>query len=537
MSLYRWRIVTSLVVGFVGGFGVLAGFTGTSESSGSIGGATLFVDRAFQIETSDPGRALEPTASIVDRAVYDTLFTYKGGDLAHPVPLLATTWSASKDARTFALQLRKDVHFADGTPLTAADVVFSFRRVINLKDSPSFLLAGITVSAPSKYVVVLRSAQPNTALPTILANTSLGIVNSKLVRRHGGTDAPNAATTDTAEQWFDSPASAGAGSGPYVLKNFTLKSPIVLAPNRRYWGTNKPAFAQVVLRNMLPDAQLVSISNGKHEVALDLTSQQAKTLQPNKRLNVRQLPSTWLFWLFANDDSRVSTITPNRHFQQAVRSALDYKAFVGLAGPGAIQAPGVIPSMILGALSQKDAIQRNLARARSELSASGVGDLGVTLEYPNDLAISGVSFTALAQNVQASLQGAGFRVSLAGENTRTFLQRYRDGKIAFGLYLWGPAVPDPSNYLVFTPGGLVGLRAGWANGSDPVIEKLAARAGVTLATNPRKKLYQQLQLNMNETGPFFPLIQPGHGFVATTDLRNAVFNPQYEIDVTQVSPR
>jgi hypothetical protein len=36
---------------------------------------------------------------------------------------------------------------------------------------------------------------------------------------------------------------------------------------------------------------------------------------------------------------------------------------------------------------------------------------------------------------------------------------------------------------------------------------------------------------------FFPLLQPTQVFVATIDLKNAVFNAEYEIDVTQVSPK
>ena len=36
----------------------------------------LVIDNSFTIKTSDPGRAFDPTASIVDRALYDTLFTY-----------------------------------------------------------------------------------------------------------------------------------------------------------------------------------------------------------------------------------------------------------------------------------------------------------------------------------------------------------------------------------------------------------------------------------------------------------------------------
>ena len=115
---------------------------------------TLVIDNSFTIKTSDPGRAFDPTASLVDHALYDTLFTYKGGDLAHPIPLLVSSYKASSNAKTYTFQLKRNVHFADGTPLTSADVVFSLRRLQNLKGNPSFLLAGFTVSAPSKYTVV-----------------------------------------------------------------------------------------------------------------------------------------------------------------------------------------------------------------------------------------------------------------------------------------------------------------------------------------------------------------------------------------------
>src|SRR5689334_13775812 len=84
---------------------------------------TLVIDNSFALDTTDPQRAYAPTASIVDRAVYDTLFTYRQNDLKHPIPLLVRSWT-SKDARIFTFRLRRDVHFGDGTPLTSADVVF-----------------------------------------------------------------------------------------------------------------------------------------------------------------------------------------------------------------------------------------------------------------------------------------------------------------------------------------------------------------------------------------------------------------------------
>jgi peptide/nickel transport system substrate-binding protein len=143
----------------------------------------------------------------------------------------------------------------------------------------------------------------------------------------------------------------------------------------------------------------------------------------------------------------------------------------------------------------------------------------------------------MAQKVQANLQAAGFNITLSGSPTSTWLTSYRSGKMAFGLSLWGPDYPDPADYLAFAPGQLVGLRAGWPKGSDASIEALAAKALVTTAPAARKGLYQQIQQQLNQRGPYFPLMQPTQVFVSTSDLSNAVFNAEYDVDVTQVSAK
>jgi peptide/nickel transport system substrate-binding protein len=499
--------------------------------------STLVVDNSFTLKTSDPQRAFDPTGSIIDRGIYDTLFTYKGSDLVHPVPLLVQSWTESKDAKTFTFQLKRNVHFADGTPLTSKDVVFTFYRLINLKGNPSFLLGGTTTKAAGAYTVVMHSATPDTALPAILANPSTGIVNSKLLKAHGGTDAANAAKADKAESWLNTSASKGAGSGPYVLSSYSTTSQVTLAPNTNYWGAKKPAFSSVVVRNMIAPTQLINIQRGSHEVAIDLSSDQASTLQGKKNLKVSETPSTWVFWLFANNNPQVSAITSNKQFQQAVRYGLDYKSILSVSGPGAIQAPGIIPSMFLGSLPQSDRINQDVNKAKAALQASGAQGQAVTLEYPSDLTINGVPFTTLAQKVQANLNSLGFNITLSGSPTANWLTKYRDGQMAFGLSLWGPDYPDPADYLTFAPGNLVGLRVGWPKGSDASIEKLAAKLLVTTSPTTRKSLYQEYQRELNQRGPYFPLLQPTQVFVSTTDLKNAVYNAEYSVDVTQVAPK
>ena len=82
----------------------------------------------------------------------------------------------------------------------------------------------------------------------------------------------------------------------------------------------------------------------------------------------------------------------------------------------------------------------------------------------------------MAQKIQSSLKNIGLDVKLSGSPTSNWLDAYRSGKTPLGLSLWGPDYPDPADYLVFTPGQLVGLRAGWPKGGNPAIEKLATKS-------------------------------------------------------------
>src|SRR5207244_5966586 len=153
-------------------------------------------------------------------------------------------------------------------------------------DPPALPLDRVPPPTKGKYTVVLKSTPPATQLPAILANTSTGIVNSKLVRAHGGTDAVGADTSDKAEGWFNSSASAGAGSGPYLLKTYSTTSELTLVPNTHYWGARKAAFSTVVVRNMIAPTQLINIQRGKHEIAIDLSADQAQSIKGNKSLKV-----------------------------------------------------------------------------------------------------------------------------------------------------------------------------------------------------------------------------------------------------------
>ncbi len=151
---------------------------------------------------------------------------------------------------------------------------------------------------------------------------------------------------------------------------------------------------------------------------------------------------------------------------------------------------------------------------------------------------NGLAFGPLAERIEANLDEVGIKVELVPGPMATTLENYRAGKEQMGLWLWNPDYPDPQDYLVFGPGQLVGLRAGWAEGAAPDIEAVAQQAATTVDDAERAPLYEQFQQQLNESGPFFPLFQPEAAVVSVTDrVTGAEFHPTLTLDVRAARSR
>ncbi|MFF8024894.1 ABC transporter substrate-binding protein [Streptomyces sp. NPDC007896] len=494
---------------------------GGSTAGSSGGGRTLVVDTSFNLKTADPGREFEPTGQIVDKVLYETLLTFKGSDVTRPVAGLASSYEQSADGRTLTLHLRKGAKFSDGSAVTADDVVYSLNRVIDLKGNPSFLLDGVTVSKTDASTVTLTSKKANPALPFILPNPALGILNAKTVKAHGGS-----------EKYLNT---TSAGSGPYTLTSFNTNTQVVLTKNPKYTGSQKPAYDKIVIRNVQAPTQKLNVQRGDSQIALDLTSDQVTGLTGG--LKVSSGASSDVIFLLLNRSSKVSSTTANAKFAEAVRKGIDYDSLLSLAGAGSVQPAGIIPSTFLGALPSSEKTSRDLAGAKAALKAGGTKKPSVTLGYPSDLTVDGLSLQTLAERVQSQLKEVGITVTLAPAPTTTELDNYRNGKEQAGLWYWGPDYPDPSDYLAFLPGNLVGLRAGWKAGADDTLTALGEKAATTTGDDARKALYEQIQTRMNDGGPFIPLMQPSRNTVAAATVTGVAYNPVWTIDVAALGAK
>lgn len=506
-----------------------SGSTGGGSTTKAAGGAptgTLVVDNSFVDKGIDPGHEFTPTNNMLVKAMYDTLVTFEPGKTT-PVPDLAASWKGTKDAKSFTFTLA-DAAFSDGTPVTSADVKFSLDRLVNMQGSGAFLLDGVSVTAPDAKTVVVTSKKANPALLRILATPPTSILNSKVLKAHGGTDAKDANKTDKAEAYLQT---ASAGSGPYVLDSAQQNQQYTLSANPKYWGEAK-GFPKVVVRNMAAPTQLLNVQRGSNEIALDLSGQQAGTLKSNGALQVTTDASVNIFDVEANMDSSVSP-TGDPAVRKAIRLALDYAGYARLSGAGAAQAPGVIPSQFLGALSQSDAVKQDLNAAKAALA--GKSGIKLKIAYPSDATPNGVSFASVAQKVKSDLNKIGIDVTLDGSPAVTFLKNYAAGKNQLSVSYWGPDYPDPNDYLVYAPGSTGrAANAKWKASDAPEIAALGAKAGSTLDDTERGSLFQDFQRKLNEDSPFFPLFQPAQAIVGSKSLSNVVLDPTYTLNIPAV---
>jgi peptide/nickel transport system substrate-binding protein len=506
--------------------------SGCSSTSGGeqTSNKTLVVDNTFDLVTADPARAFELTGTIVDKAIYETALTFEGSDVTKPVPQL-TSYTMSPDDKTITLTLQGKHVFSSGNPVTIDDIVWSYKRVQGIAGNPSFLLSNLSTGKPfaiektSDTTMTITDTAANPALPYILENPSLGVVDSKTLQKHGGTTGKD----DGAEKYLNGNS---AGSGPYKLSSYNSTTKVVFVKNPKYAGT-APKYGRVVLQNVKGPSQKIDVQGGNAQVALNLNSQQVNGLASGS-VKVLKTTSANVGYLWLNQNAAVSKgVTNDADFVKAVRHAIDYKALQTIAGSGSTQPGGIIPSQFLGSLPSDETNTTDPAAAKSALDGSKYAKQTLTLSYPTDASLDGVEFSNLAQSIGSDLQKAGITVKLNGLPIDTLLDQYRAGKLQAGLMYWGPDFPDPSDYVTFSPGEGLGLRAGWSKEMSPEVTKAKEAAIAAEGTDARTAAYQAWQKAANANGAFVPLVQAAK-YAVTNGVSGVTPNAIWTVDLAAV---
>jgi peptide/nickel transport system substrate-binding protein len=176
-------------------------------------------------------------------------------DLATQVPS-AQNGGISRDGKTIVVHLRKNVVWADGAPLTAADWLFTYRAVRDMRNAVKSTYGWDDIAAanaPDPHTIVIRLTHPSVAVLGILAigGAAYPPLPAHLLARGG-----NLRESSFNEQ----PLS----SGPFVLERWNHGSSLTFVPNRRYF--RGPPQLKAVIWKVVPDVNTLFDELAAHEI-------------------------------------------------------------------------------------------------------------------------------------------------------------------------------------------------------------------------------------------------------------------------------
>jgi ABC-type transport system substrate-binding protein len=325
------------------------------------------------------------------RALYDTVVHLSDGEVK---PALAESWGYSQDGRELTIQLRKDLKFSNGRPLTAADVEFSLERVLDGSVASPYvplLTAFIggkeavinSIQIVGKSSLVIRFPTPRRDFIELLAHPCFSVVNMEEVQKRnlsgGGT-------------YFSGSASFPV-SGSFKLVEWVNNRSITLEPNDQYYLDSPKLDRLELIIDRSKETTMYDFGAQNLDMVY-LQSSDLETLSLEYPYITEELdfgPPSVVYFLSLNAQTQLFKSVEAR---MAVISALDLSQLMD-----ASEVFEVADSP-LGRLSREDGLFSGNSRMLFNSFASGNNSKQVvTLSYPPG-EVSG----AIAENLKSQLE-------------------------------------------------------------------------------------------------------------------------------------
>jgi oligopeptide transport system substrate-binding protein len=376
-------------------------------------------------------------------------------------PALASSWQVGGNGTKVTFTLRDNLEFSDGSPLTASDVVHSWRRLFT-PGNPSplasliadvkgarELLAGqstdtgtLGVSAPDAKTVVVDMVQGGGNLPAIVSSAPFAIVPA------------------SAGDGELSPApGAMVGSGAYTLASVTADT-WTLQANPHYWA-GKPAVDTVnMLLTLNGQSPVDAYSSGTVDITpVDFTD--AGWLAYDRQLgpSLREDPS--LSVTYYGFETRRGPFTDVR-VRQAFAMAIDWRRLAKLEDPlSSAPATGMVPAGMPGQPAGDFIPAFNVAKAKQLLADAG---------YPDGQGLPTITFigggggdsdAAIVAMLKANL---GITVQYQTMDFGAYQQRLATNPPDIWSLSWVADYPGPNDFLgVLLGTGSTANQGGWSN--------------------------------------------------------------------------
>ncbi len=435
------------------------------------------VDATWETQTLNPDPSRQVTMPDVQlvRMLYDPFIDLD--DSMKPVAVLAKSWESNAAGSEWIFHLREGVTFHDGSPLTAEDVVYTYRRLLDpATHSPGQAEFGAIQSDNFKSVdantIKVTLSTPEFELPVVLASKFALIIKR-------GT---------TADQLFRHPI----GTGPFMIASFTPgAAKYVLTRNPHYWRAGLPKPRCIQLTGITESvSRLSAILSGEADVAAAIDQTAAATLEGNPNVTVvRATAGTAVTMGMFVDTPPFKDV----RVREAMKLVIDRNAMVktALLGFGFGGNDNPVPPSSPDSY-RADLIARDVAKAKQLLAEAG---------YPNGLAVDLYladvlpGAMAMGQSYQQMAADAGITVNLIVVPG----SEYWDSiwlKKSFSVSVWSARPTAVALAVAYRKNAKWNETHWYRDDYDALLDK----AKTTADAGERRKLYQAAERMLTDEG-------------------------------------
>jgi peptide/nickel transport system substrate-binding protein len=474
---------------------------------------TLVIGKSGDPDNLDPAVTVTNNSWTATYPAYERLVKFKvenGKGSTDVEGDLAKSWTASPDGKVYTFTLADGHRFADGSPVDAKAVKFTFDRVLKLKKGPYESYDQIaTVEAVDPHTVRFTLKAPFAPFIAALVDDGGSIVNPAVMQHETNGDMGQAYLADHT-----------MGSGAFQVASWEKGQQIVMVPNPHYAG-HKPAFKKVVIKIVKEaSARRLQLEKGDLDIAEDIPVDQLQALRKEKGIKVVDEPSFYVTYLYLNNTHKP---LDNVKVRQALSYAIDYKGIInGIMLGHATQMRGPIPEGMWGHDPSVMQYHYDPKKAKALLAEAGVKNLKLGYLY----AKTDPNWEPLGLVVQQELGALGIKVDLQEFAYPMMRDKLNKGDFDIAVGNWTPDYADPSMFMNFWfDSKLKGLPGDRAFYSNPKVDELIRKADVTPDQAERTKLYQAAQKIVVEEAPYILLFQRNYQFAMRSDVKGYVYNP------------
>jgi peptide/nickel transport system substrate-binding protein len=426
-------------------------------------------------------------------------------------PGLATSWTVSPDAMAYTFNLRQDVKFHDGTPLTAEAVKVTFDRIVdpNTRAQTAFSFIGPydRSEVVDRYTVRVRFKSPNAAFLDGASSPYLGIISPAAVQKYG---------QDFGRVVF-------VGTGPFMLQSYTTDAEVRLIRNPNYvWGA--PGFNHqgrayldgIVFRIVPEDAtRLAALETGETLFVEDVPVTDYQRLKGSSSKVLLEIPQAGSGWSLMMNQMR--SPTSDLAVRRAMMHAIDKDGLAKTVWNSVFKAAcsPLTPNMFGFDSETCRKIPYNADQARRILDEAGwrVGPDGIRVKGSERLRLEFFLQTAPQKNIemaafiQANAKQVGIDVNLNVAARPAYLDAVRQGR--HNLQFWWETGTDPGQILrILFHSSNAGGGTNRNNYRSPEMDKLIEQIDATADQASRKQLVVRAQQRVIDDAVMVYLADP-----------------------------